>query len=127
MTCPMLAAIAIWERHDVQPAAAELFGRQVERIDHFGTYACRNVNNEATGRRSEHARANAIDVAAFTLDDGETISVLEDWDGDDAKADFLHTVRDGGCKRFSTVLGPDYNAAHANHFHLDMGRFGICR
>ena len=32
------------------------------------------------------------------------------------------------CKRFRTVLSPDYNAAHHDHFHFDMGgRGGFCR
>ena len=29
-------------------------------------------------------------------------------------------------RRFDVVLGPDYNAAHADHLHLDRGRGGGC-
>lgn len=127
MTCPMVAALALWERHDLQPAAERLLGAQVARIDHFGSYACRNVNNRASGRRSQHARANAVDIAGFVMDDGRVISVLKDWGDGGVRGAFLGDVHAAACGRFASVLGPDYNAAHANHFHFDMGGFGICR
>jgi hypothetical protein len=38
----------------------------------------------------------------------------------DKNALFLRAVHDQACNFFGTVLGPDANAAHANHFHLDM-------
>lgn len=127
MTCPLVAALAVWERHDVQPAAERLLGSRVARVTHFGTYACRNVNHAASGRRSQHATANAVDIAGFVLEDGREISVLKDWGGGGTRARFLKAVHGSACGRFASALGPDYNAAHANHFHLDMGSFGICR
>ncbi len=36
------------------------------------------------------------------------------------KSAFVHGIHDDACKTFNTVLGPDANAAHKNHFHLDM-------
>ena len=92
----------------------------------------------APGRLSEHARANALDVAAFTLQGGRRISVLGDWQAAaapaappaaeaDPKAAFLRQVRDGACQGFAAVLGPDYNAAHRDHFHLDRGPYRACR
>ena len=75
-----------------------------------------------------HARAEAIDVAAFVLADGRRISVLGDWNAGEAdEREFLRTVQRSACKRFGTVLGPDYNAAHANHFHLEEGNGSFCR
>ncbi|WP_340115472.1 extensin family protein [Pelagibius sp. 7325] len=127
MTCPMIAALAVWERHDLQPAAQSLLGTRVNRIEHFGSYACRNVNNAASGRRSEHARANALDVAGFRLEDGREVSVLRDWGNGGAEGAFLRQVHEAACGRFASVFGPDYNTAHANHFHFDMGGFGLCR
>src|SRR3546814_7905557 len=44
-------------------------------IESFGSYACRPVNNQIGGRLSEHARANAADIAAFVLADGRRITV----------------------------------------------------
>ncbi len=38
----------------------------------------------------------------------------------DGKTDFLRAVHRSACKVFNTVLGPEANNAHLNHFHLDM-------
>ncbi|MBU2033606.1 MAG: extensin family protein, partial [Alphaproteobacteria bacterium] len=81
------------------------------------------------GAWSEHATGNAVDIAGFVLADGTRISVLADWDDEGDKGAFLRRVRDGACDSFATVLSPDYNAAHADHFHLDMSPrwSGLCR
>nr|WP_218175089.1 MULTISPECIES: extensin family protein [unclassified Pseudomonas] len=126
-SCPLAVAFALFERHSLQPAAQAVFGQVVTRVDHLGSFACRNIYNRANGRLSQHASANAVDIAGFRLADGRTISVLKDWPGDGERARFLRQVRDGACKDFNVVLSPDYNAAHRNHFHLDMGRWWVCR
>ncbi|CBS89499.1 extensin-like domain-containing protein [Azospirillum lipoferum] len=128
-TCGLAAAWTLFEAHALQPAARKHFGQTVARVEHLGTYACRNVYGRASGRRSEHASANAIDLGGFVLADGTRVGVLNDWKntGDGRKAAFLRDVRDGACRFFDVVLGPDYNEAHRNHFHLDMGAFSTCR
>lgn len=126
-SCPLAVAFALFERHSLQPAARAVFGQAVMRVDHLGSFACRNIYNRADGRLSQHASANALDIAGFRLADGRTISVLKDWPGDGESARFLRQVRDGACKDFNVVLSPDYNAAHRNHFHLDRGRWWVCR
>lgn len=128
-TCGLAAAWTLFEAHALQPAARKHFGQTVARVEHLGTYACRNVYGRASGRRSEHASANAIDLGGFVLADGTRVGVLNDWEktGDGRKAAFLRDVRDGACRFFDVVLGPDYNEAHRNHFHLDMGAFSTCR
>ena len=126
-SCPLAVAFALFERHSLQPAAQAVFGQAVTRVDHLGSFACRNIYNRADGRLSQHASANALDIAGFRLADRRSISVLKDWPGEGEKARFLRQVRDGACNDFNVVLSPDYNAAHHNHFHLDMGRWGVCR
>ncbi|MEH3105939.1 MAG: extensin family protein [Sphingomonas fennica] len=131
--CPVAAALAMWEWQIVQPAALEHLGQPVTRLDHFGSYSCRRIYGRAEGAAwSEHATADAIDIAGFRLADGRRITVAADWGGDDADARFLHAVRDGACRLFATTLSPDYNRAHHDHFHLDMARRGgigrgVCR
>lgn len=127
LTCQSAVALALWERHVVQPAAQRHFGITVARLQHLGSYACRNLYGEADARRSEHASANALDVAAFTLADGRSVRVLGQWNGDAAASAFLHDVHSGACRFFDVALGPDYNAAHRDHFHLDRGRYRACR
>jgi len=119
-SCAMAASLLLWERDVVQPAAERHFGRQVTTIGHFGTYSCRRLYGRSEGGFSEHATANAFDVAGFTVAGGRSVSVLRDWRSSGPEAAFLHEVRDGGCRLFATTLSPDYNAAHANHLHLDQ-------
>jgi hypothetical protein len=126
-TCPLAVAFALFERHALQPAAQEAFGQAVVQVDHLGSFACRNVNNHANGRRSEHAAANALDIAGVRLADGRRISVQAGWSGKRDEAEFLRRVQKGACQSFSSVLGPDYNVAHRDHFHVDMGRWSVCR
>ncbi len=120
MTCLAATGFEMWMRHGVQPAAQEILGSRVARVEHLGTYNCRTIGGGNDGRWSEHAIGNAIDIAAFLLEDGRRISLLGDWDGADEAAAFLREARDAACASFSTVLSPDYNAAHADHFHLDQ-------
>ncbi|HWX48067.1 MAG TPA: extensin family protein [Roseomonas sp.] len=125
VTCPLAAAWEMFERYALQPAAQRHFGSSVVRVRHLGSFACRNVYGRAEGRRSEHATANAIDIAGFTLANGRELRVAWDW-GEGEGGAFLREVRDGACRFFRAVLGPDYNAAHRDHFHLDRGPWPRC-
>ncbi|MFN7053984.1 extensin family protein [Hyphomonas sp.] len=125
MTCAQTAALHMWERHIVAPAAAELLGAELARIETFGSFSCRNI--AGSGRISQHAFGNAIDISGFRLADGRAVTVLAHWEDGTAKGDFLARVHQGACGLFSVTLGPDYNAAHADHFHLDMGRGRLYR
>ena len=132
MQCPLAVRYVIWDRQVLQPAAKEVFGSPVKTVDDFGTYSCRRIygSTEVKDRPSEHARANALDVAGVTLEDGRKVSVLADWNGTGPAGPggsvFLKRLRDGACRVFSTVLTPDYNAAHANHLHLDGAPRTLC-
>ncbi|MDO7834664.1 extensin family protein [Sphingobium sp. HBC34] len=123
-SCPVVAALKLWEWQVVQPAALRLYGQPVRTIRHLGSYSCRRLYGRSQGNYSEHATADAIDIAAFILKDGRQVSVREDWVGKGRDAAFLRMVRDGACGLFSTVLSPDYNAAHRDHFHLDQAERG---
>lgn len=125
--CPLAAAMVLWERQVAAPAARAQFGRELARVQHYGIYSCRRLYGRSTGSFSEHATANAIDLAAFTLDDGRQISVARDWDDDGPNGAFLRQVHEGGCRVFGTTLGPEYNAAHRDHFHVDMRGWKSCR
>lgn len=124
-SCPLAVGLALFERHTLQPAAQATFGTPVTRIEHYGSYACRNVNSRTGGPRSEHATANAMDVKAFRLRDGRRVTVGE-WNDAGPERVFLRRLRDGACTIFKGVLGPDHDDLHADHFHLDMGTHGYC-
>ena len=126
-SCPLAVAFALFQRHALQPAAQAVYGQAVTRVDHLGSFACRNMYNREKAARSQHATANALDIAGFRLADGRTVNVLRDWPQDNTDARFLRQVRDDACEVFNVVLSPDYNAAHRNHFHLDAGPWWVCR
>jgi hypothetical protein len=126
MTCGLAAAFTGWVQQDVQRPAQAILRARVVRIESMGTYSCRAVIGGNSNRLSEHAHANAVDIAAFVLDDGRRITVADGWSTDAAGA-FLRAVRGSACQRFGTVLSPDYNAAHRDHLHFDMGGHGFCR
>ncbi|MBZ0332267.1 extensin family protein [Halomonas sp. ANAO-440] len=125
--CPLALAWVMFERQRLQPAAETHFGSRVAHVEHYGSYSCRRVYGRETGRMSEHATAEALDVAAFRLADGQQIALQEHWGEEGERGDFLREVRDGACDLFGNVLGPDYNAAHADHFHFGMRGYRLCR
>ncbi|BBB13031.1 extensin family protein [Sphingopyxis sp. FD7] len=127
MTCPLARNFAAWAQYAVKPAARRYFGTEVVKIETFGTYSCRNIYGGRSGRLSQHAYSNAIDVSGFVLADGRRVLLSGGWRGDVASQDFLRALHKSACRRFGTVLGPDYNAAHHDHFHFDMSGNGYCR
>lgn len=127
LSCRSAVALAMWEYHVVQPAAQSRFGRRVASLQHYGSYACRNIYSREGAHRSQHATADALNVAGFVLADGRRITVQGGWKGDEPDVLFLRDVHAGACKFFDAALGPEYNAAHFNHFYLDRGSHRICR
>lgn len=131
-SCPVAAALLLFERQVAQPAAVRHFGVPLASIEHAGSYSCRRMYGRSEGRFSEHATADAFDILGFRLANGRRISVKSDWRDAGANGLFLREVRDGSCRLFATVLSPDYNEAHADHFHFDMAERGqmgwsLCR
>ena len=124
-TCQLAVSFALFERHGLLPAAQAVFGQPVIRVEHVGSFACRSI--AGSQRPSQHSYANALDMVGFRLRDGQHISVLRDWPGQGGKARFLRLVQEAACDSFNVTLGPEYNAAHRDHFHVDMGMWRMCR
>ena len=123
--CGVALSLYLWEREAVQPAAQRIFGEGVDRLLHLGSYSCRRISGRLTW--SQHAQGNAVDVTGFRLKSGRVVSVRRHWRQDSDAARFLRHVRDGACDHFTMVLSPDYNAAHQDHFHFDLGFWRGCR
>jgi hypothetical protein len=124
-TCGLTAAL-YWYQMALQKAAAMDMHSRLLRIDQLGTFACRNVDSEPEGPRSEHATANAIDIAAFHFADGHVVTIDRDYGKHTPQGHFLDDAHSAACGLFDAVLGPHYNSLHATHFHLDMGPYRIC-
>jgi hypothetical protein len=118
--------------------AQETFGAGLAAIDAGPGYQCRRRNGETSGKLSEHAFANALDIVGFILTDGREFTIAQHWpragEGQESVAPaqranddagrFMAKVHDEACTLFTTVLGPDSNAAHESHFHFDLGCHG---
>ena len=128
MRCGLAEEFIGWTRNAVAPAAFQILGSRLIKIETMGTYACRNTVGTATLRLSGHALANAVDVSAFILADGRRVSIEQGWrSGDGTVRRFLDLIHSSACKRFGTVLSPNYNAAHHDHLHLEDDRKNFCR
>jgi len=122
LACPIVSALDRWVSDGVQPAALHWFNAPVAVIHQIGSYSCRSMNGAGGHGISEHAFGNALDIAGFTLADGRKITVKDGWHGTPEEQGFLHDLQLYACETFVTVLAPGYNAAHYNHFHVDLMR-----
>ena len=133
LQCPMVPAVKHWLDTSVAPAARRHLGSDVVEIKVAASYACRPINHKSGSRLSEHGRANALDVSGFRLADGRMITVKYGWWGEAGQRNFLREVHRGGCRTFTTVLGPNADRYHHDHFHFDLARHGrdgtyrVCR
>jgi hypothetical protein len=125
LTCPMIPAVDRWAGAIVGPAARIHFGQPIVELKVAASYGCRPMNNVPGARLSEHGHANALDISGFRLADGRWINVKSGWNGDPRERAFLRQVHSGSCQIFTTVLGPNYDANHRDHFHLDLARHGV--
>jgi hypothetical protein len=112
-----------FEREVIRPLAKRSFGRDLKTVVDVGAYSCRSTR---TGRESEHAHGLAMDIAGFELSDGTMISVKDEWTKRGKGRDFLHAVATQACPYFNEVLDPDSDRDHADHIHLDLGRYKYC-
>ena len=124
LRCPMIPQIERWTRESVVPAVRYYFRADLVELSIAGSYSCRPMNHVAGAKLSEHGYANAVDVSGFKLSDGRKITVKGGWNGNETEQAFLREVRRGACQQFTTVLSPNYDRAHADHFHLDLARRG---
>ena len=124
LDCRLAERLADWIGNVVEPLARHHLGSGLAAVETGPGYACRKRNNQATGKLSEHAKGNALDIAAFALSDGRRIAVRPADLPTPAVKTFLAAVRTTACGYFLTVLGPGSDAAHAEHLHLDLGPHG---
>jgi len=124
LDCRLAERLADWIGNVVEPLARHHLGAGLAAIETGPGYVCRNRNNEAAGKLSEHAKGNALDIAAFALRDGRRVAVRPADQLAPAEATFLAAARATACGYFLTVLGPGSDAAHAEHLHVDLGLHG---
>lgn len=121
MDCRTARTLKAWIRKGMQPAVAG-YGGGVGQLRVVAHYACRTRNNQKGAKISEHGKGHAIDIAGFLLRDGRTISLRNDW-GKGRKGRILRRMHRTACGPFGTVLGPEANRFHRDHFHFDTARY----
>lgn len=121
MDCRTAGALKSWLEDAAKPALAKK-GGGLERIHVAAHYACRTRNNQKGAKLSEHAKGRAIDVSAFKLRDGTQVDVLTGWNAT-RFAEAMRRMHKGACGTFGTVLGPEANRFHRDHFHFDTARY----
>jgi hypothetical protein len=126
MRCTMASAVADWIRTDMAPLAGSL-GTRLSELDNFDSFDCRGRNRVVGAKMSEHGRANALDVRALKLANGQSIALTEKTTPRDLRDKVLQSV----CARFTTVLGPGSDGYHEDHVHLDLAErrnnYRICQ
>jgi hypothetical protein len=126
LRCAMAAAIADWVRTDLAELALSL-GSEISGLDNFDSFECRGRNRVVGAKLSEHGRANALDVRAVGLANGQSISLTDR----NVPREFRESVLQSVCARFSTVLGPGSDWYHEDHIHLDLmerrNHYKICQ
>lgn len=120
VNCTAARALADWVETTAAPSAARYAGAPLVKLNIAASYACRRINNRPSGALSEHATGNAVDISAFVLADGRRITLTDGWRG--AGRSFLLASWRGACGPFGTVLGPDSDRHHLDHFHFDVAR-----
>jgi len=121
INCATAGALNTWMRNTARPAVGDM-GGGISSLRVVSHYACRNRNSAASGRLSEHSFGKAIDIAGIRLKSGSEITLLTDW-GRGARGRALRRMWQGACGPFGTVLGPEANRFHRDHFHFDTASY----
>lgn len=124
--CRLAVAVLAW--------SPELRAAGVRALLHYSVFRP-GARVATTGRRSGHAGALAIDLAVVEMDDGTEHEVLTAWEarargappceGAFEEGPVSATLRRLVCgvageELFQVVLTPHFDAAHANHVHLEL-------
>lgn len=121
MDCGTASALKTWLNATAKPALSKK-GGGLSSIKVAAHYACRTRNNQKGAKLSEHGKGRAIDISGFRLADGSEVSVLKGWNAR-RYSSAMRKMHKGACGPFGTVLGPNANRFHLDHFHFDTARY----
>ena len=121
MRCQTALQLAHWTQEVVEPMLKIARpGEQLAAINQASTYICRKRNNAESGKISEHARGNAVDIAGLTFKSGKTFSIEPRMQDSTLDGALQRAITSAACLYFTTVLDPGSDSAHETHLHLDI-------
>jgi hypothetical protein len=121
LDCAFAVTFTEFAQDLMAPLATAMLGSDIVALT-TGGYSCRSPIRLPSGNPNPHAKGIAIDLSAITLADRRRIAIGHE--ANSTEALFARTMRQAACGWFTTVLGPGTDAAHAEHFHLDILRHG---
>lgn len=121
MDCTTAKALKAWIVETAKPVLKRK-GGGLRTLRVAAHYKCRTRNNQPGSRISEHGKGRAIDISGVQLKDGSTITVLKGWNAA-STSKIMRQLHKGACGPFGTVLGPDGDRFHKDHFHFDTARY----
>ena len=124
LNCEFARRFSVWVSDVAAPIVASLGGAQLESLSTGPGYECRTRNGDTSGKISEHALGNAVDIDGIILKNAQRIEIPDVADKENVNRRMLMALRTSACGYFTTVLGPGADAAHASHFHFDLGLHG---
>jgi hypothetical protein len=124
LNCAFARQFTIWLSDIAAPVVAGFEKSKLSSISTGTSYQCRVRNGDFSGKMSEHAFGNAIDIAGITLTNKKRIEITAVSDPQDPNHRLLMALRVSACGYFTTVLGPGADATHASHYHFDLGVHG---
>lgn len=122
--CRFARQFATWISETGSAVVLAQTNRRLERVSTGPGYDCRHRNGDSSGKMSEHAAGNAVDITTMTVDGGATIRMADAIDPNSTSFAVLRALRTTACGYFTTVLGPGANEAHREHYHFDLGVHG---
>lgn len=121
INCDTARALQTWLEDGVVPTLRRT-GGGLASLRVVASYSCRTRNNQPGARLSEHSTGNAIDIAGFVLASGQEISLISGW-RDAQQGPILRRLHQAACGPFGTVLGPESDRFHQDHFHFDVAGY----
>jgi hypothetical protein len=121
--CEFARQFTVWLSDVAAPVVAALGEAKLSSLS-TGGYQCRSRSGDSSAKLSEHAFGNAIDIEGITLTNKKRIEMPDVADKQDSDHRLLMALRLSACGYFTTVLGPGADAAHASHYHFDLGIHG---
>jgi hypothetical protein len=124
LNCQFARQFVLWLSDTGAAVVATQLDVKLAKVSTGPGYECRGRNGDASAKMSEHGLGNAVDITTLTTADGRQIQISDASNPASASFQVLRALRTAACGYFKTVLGPGSNAAHASHFHVDMGMHG---